>query len=261
MAGVVVTDGAELILPILPVNDLKRRTVVVVPAYNVARYIGKVIDGCLKHFSPEKVLVVDDGSTDGTGEVAREKGVQVITHPRNQGKGSALLTGLKRASDLGMEWVLTLDGDLQHNPADMEKFILAASQGKYDLIIGARDRRAGVMPWDRRFSNWCTTALLSLASGVPLKDVQCGYRMIRLRAIAGAYFRTRRYDFETEVLAQCLRQGGQVGWVPIEAQYAGEPSHIHRFLDTVRFIRVFLLNLAGLVVARYRRRMGGGIGV
>jgi glycosyltransferase involved in cell wall biosynthesis len=178
--------------------------------------------------------------------------VQLLAHERNLGKGAALKDGLAFIHGRGAQWGITLDGDLQHDPAHLPDFLRLANENKHDLIIGARRRNQGGMPWDRRFSNWITSQTLSLVTGRPLRDVQCGYRMIRMTAIEGLTIRSNHYDFETEMLLSLADRGARIGWMPIMTRYHDSESSINRLMDTLRFLKV-LFNFIHMKIFKLRR--------
>ncbi len=214
-----------------------------IPAYNVAPMFGQLIDGALKYLPADRILVVDDGSTDQTGEIAHERGVMVISHESNQGKGAALRSGFDHLCRQNADWIITMDGDLQHAPALIPAFIEAAAGGEYDVVIGCRQWDTGGMPWDRRFSNRSTSLILSLVTGLRIRDSQCGFRLIRRKLLDGLKLRGRRFEFETECLLRLARRGARLGWVGIPTMYDGAPSSINRFTDTIRFVKVVLRHL------------------
>ncbi|MGH8552208.1 MAG: glycosyltransferase family 2 protein, partial [Methylococcales bacterium] len=152
------------------------RCAVVIPAYNEARTLGPLLDQVLK--KGQTVIVVNDASTDETPAIASSRPVIVLNQPRHSGKGHALATGFRRAIELGFDFVITMDGDLQHDPADLPKFFYAAQRFPRDLIVGARLLNREEAPKSRLFANRFADFWISWASGQPLRDSQCGYRCI-----------------------------------------------------------------------------------
>lgn len=176
------------------------------------------------------VLVVDDGSHDDTAKVAEAAGARVIRQSPNQGKGAALLAGFKVALADGVEAVITLDGDGQHDPAEIPAFLGAYARraiagSPSELIIGRRDFRR--MPPVRRVANWLGTVVLSAALGRWIDDNQSGYRLIGRRLMAATQASTQAgFAFEVEMIAICLREGWPIDWVPVRTIYGDETSHI-----------------------------------
>ncbi|HWQ45580.1 MAG TPA: glycosyltransferase family 2 protein, partial [Longilinea sp.] len=144
----------------------------IIPAYNEADHIAEVVK-IAKNYVP--VLVVDDGSVDETAALAEGAGAEVIRQVPNQGKGSALRAGFLRALDLGCEAVVTLDGDGQHDPHEIEKFLQSFTARPADLIIGKRN--FSHMPFSRRLANTTGRWLFTWAMGQPIPDNQSGYRL------------------------------------------------------------------------------------
>ncbi len=149
-----------------------------IPAYNVSQHIGSLIDQALEYIPLKKILVVNDGSTDDTASIAEQRGVTVISNTRNLGKGVSLRKGFYHIIEQGGGWIITIDGDMQHNPDDLPGFIKSAKLDNWDIVIGNRENRSG-MPLDRQFSNWLTSKILSFVTGTIIKDGQCGYRLLR----------------------------------------------------------------------------------
>jgi glycosyltransferase involved in cell wall biosynthesis len=205
----------------------------IIPAYNERASIGDVVAGAGAHLP---VLVVDDGSDDDTGARAKGAGADVLRQTPNRGKGAALRAGFQRALREGYEAVLTLDADGQHDPAEIPTFLNAhASQG-IDLVIGQRDFRQ--MPPIRRLANSLGQKAFSWAVGRPIHDNQSGYRLISRRLVKRLLIgREEGFEFEMEMILECVRSDFSLGWVPIRTIYAGERSHIDPFRHLMNFTR------------------------
>lgn len=214
----------------------------ILPALNAARFLTEVI-GEIRALQPEcRVLVVDDGSTDGTAETARDAGAEVITHQVNQGKGEALKTGYRWAEDQKLDWVFTMDSDGQHLPGEMQGFRETADRGEFDVVVGTRMARTENMPWIRKKTNQFTSWVISRLAGQDIPDSQNGYRLYRTTCFDGLTLRTSRYDSESEILVRMARRGYRIGSVPVTTVYGDETSSINPFVDTGRFFRlVFML--------------------
>lgn len=210
---------------------------VVIPCLNEARTIRQVVAGARAYLP--RVYVVDDGSSDQTAALAREAGAVVLSHPAPQGKGASLRDGLSRAAADGFAWAITLDADGQHDPADLPRF-LAAAETAPGLVLGNRMGDPRGMPAVRLFVNRWMSRRLSSMTGRPLPDSQCGYRMIRLAAIAGNEFQCRHFEFESEILLVLARAGYPFEFVPIRAIYQGEQSKIRPLIDTLRWFKWWL---------------------
>lgn len=248
-----------------------QRLAVLVPAYEAAATLPGVLARLARVHPPRDTFVIDDGSRDGTGDVARASGVHVETHATNRGKGAGLLTGFRATA--GYDAVATLDADGQHKPEDLPRLVAALADA--DLVVGARVRTAA-MPPHRRLGNWLSAAYLAWLARTPLPDVQSGYRVHRasvlvalgLQPAGGAAsgatggpppaFRSTGYGFESEILIAAARLGFRVADVPIEAVYEGAPSHFHPWRELPRFGALYtrLLLDAGRWSA-HRRGRGG----
>jgi glycosyltransferase involved in cell wall biosynthesis len=206
-----------------------------IPAHDEAPRIGSVIEVARGHLP---VLVVDDGSSDGTAAVARAAGATVIEQRPNQGKGAALRAGFRRALADGADGILTLDADGQHDPAEISAFLAAwAAEPRPDLVIGRRDFRA--MPAARRLSNEIGGRAFSWAVGRPILDNQSGYRLVSRRLVEATLASDEPgFAFEVEQITTCIRMGGAIAWVPIRTIYAGAPSHIRPVAHLREFIRI-----------------------
>lgn len=218
-----------------------------IPAYQTAATVGNVVARVRAACPPALVIVVDDGSTDRTGEEGRGKGAVVLTHPRNRGKGAALRTGIARACADGAAVVVTLDADGQHPPELIPALLAPIVDGTADLTLGAR-RRAAPMPFGRRCTNWLSARLATRIGGQAVDDAQTGFRAFT-RDIALRVGPTgEHYDFETAFLLDALAAGARVTCVPIPTVYDGSRSHFRLWVDTWRLARVFARHAGRIVV-------------
>jgi glycosyltransferase involved in cell wall biosynthesis len=214
------------------------RTLVIIPCKNLEAHIAKVVRKVRDLGLGLDVLVVDDGSTDETGETARAAGAAVVAHPRNMGKGAALATGFRYAVAQGYDAVITMDGDEQHDPASIPRFLETMSDGAYDVVVGSRMDAVRDMPPIRIWTNRTTSRIVSRLAGQDIPDSQSGYRALRTAVVDGMRLVTSRYDTESEILIRAGRRGFSIGAVPIESIYTDGVSHINPFVDTLRFIRL-----------------------
>jgi glycosyltransferase involved in cell wall biosynthesis len=210
------------------------RILALIPALNEADHITDVIEGARTHLP---VLVVDDGSRDGTATRAENSGAIVLRQWPNQGKGTALQAGFRWALDEGFGAVVTLDADGQHDPAEIPRFLEAYHGLNADLVIGARDFRH--MPFVRRFSNTIGRWSFSWAMRRPIPDNQSGYRLVS-RRLMSSVLRSREvgFEFEVEMIVICVRNNFTLAWVPIRTIYAGERSHISPWHHVINFTRM-----------------------
>lgn len=214
--------------------------IALVPAHNEAPRIAAVVEGLVRQGLP--VLVVDDGSVDATGDVARDAGAQVLRLEPNRGKGAALKEGFRMilegpAPQGGWGAILTLDGDGQHDPAEVPSFIGAWRKSGADLVVGARDYRR--MPPIRWFTNSVSRGLFSRAVGRDIPDNQSGYRL-RSRRLAEATLVSPEsgFAFEVEEIAICVGRDFGLAWVPIATIYGTESSDIRPWSHFAGFVRV-----------------------
>ena len=209
------------------------RITVIIPAYNEARRIGNVLSK-IPDFVDE-VIVVDDGSTDGTAEVAEGYGVRVIRLEQNCGKGCAMRAGVRSARG---DVIVFMDADGQHRPEEIIKLVEPIVNGEADFVIGARKVEVqGKRPLQRRLSNIITTRLLRLKLGTYVYDTQSGFRAVRREFMPD--IETERYEVETEVLIKAVRKGARIREVPVSMIYGVETGHF-RFEDVFRFLWALL---------------------
>ena len=183
------------------------------------------------------VFVVDDGSTDTTTRLARNAGATVLRHPRNQGKGAALNTGLAHALKSGFEWAATLDGDGQHAAEDLPALLLRRDKSPAKMFIGDRMGEAQKMPWLRRWVNRAMSKIISRRAGKILPDTQSGFRLLHLPTWAALSLQARGFEVESEMLLAFLAAGERVEFVPVQVRRSGRNSHIRPLADTLRWLR------------------------
>jgi len=215
------------------------RTVAVVPAFNEARTIQQVIDGLHGHV--DRVLVVDDGSTDATASLARRAGADVLEHPTNRGKGHAIRSAIEWVVARDFTHALMLDGDMQHLPGEAPLLLAAAARTGVDLVLGERRFGREAMPASRYHANRLGSRVLSWFVGGRFSDTQCGFRVFRVEALRGIPLRARGYEIETEMLVKLSRRRAHITTVPVTAVYTGQRSKLRPVRDTTRtcFLAVY----------------------
>jgi glycosyltransferase involved in cell wall biosynthesis len=215
--------------------DLERIGIII-PAFNAEKTIGPLISALKeKGFSLKNIIVIDDGSTDRTGEIVKGTGVTIITHKANIGKGAALKHGFEMARKIFLEKVFTIDADGQHRVTDIEDFMRCKDD--YDIIVGCR-HDVKHMPRLRQLVNRVTSLVASLLAGYYLTDVQCGFRLIDLGLFKRLRLKTNNYQTESEMIIKTLRLEKRIGSLPITTVYNNERSYINPIMDTLRFIKM-----------------------
>jgi glycosyltransferase involved in cell wall biosynthesis len=207
-----------------------------IPAYNEGPTIQQVVKQ-VSAFLP--VLVVDDGSRDDTAQQAAQGGAVVIEQKPNQGKGVALRTGFLYAIEQHYSVVITLDGDGQHDPAEIPAFLDRYKNFPSDLLIGARTFQQ--MPPVRRMANTLGRSLFSWALRQPVMDNQSGYRLISRRMMEAMLTCGEcGFEFEVDMLVVCVERGFQLDWTPIRTIYGDQGSHISPLKHAFHFFRMVL---------------------
>lgn len=215
---------------------------ILIPSYNEEQTIGGIIREIKER--GHDIVVVDDGSTDDTGKVAAQNGATVIRHAENLGKGASLKYGFDYLLGLkAFDAVIIMDGDGQHSPADIQKFISHAREHSVDIIVGNRMRRTKNMPFIRMVTNRLMSLFLSIMCKQNIPDTQCGFKLIKRRVLEAITLESKNYDFDSEVLILASKKHFKISSVPIDTIYKGELSYINPLKDTFRFI--------GLIIKTY----------
>jgi glycosyltransferase involved in cell wall biosynthesis len=218
---------------------LRHEVAGIIPCYNAGDRLVKVVQRVIPLL--DKVIVVDDGSTDGGVAALGALPVQLVRFPKNRGKGHALLEGMRAAlTDDRIRTLCTLDADGQHNPAEVPGLYAAYLRDDADLLIGARVFDAVKVPWPSRIGNKMTIALSSRLIGARLPDTQCGFRLLSRRfarevvdTVAGG-----RYETEMEIVVRAVRRGYRVSSAPIATIYeeGNRSSHFRKGRDSLLVI-------------------------
>lgn len=197
------------------------RVAVVIPALNEALRIREVVADALVHCP--NVIVVDDGSDDGTVERIVDLPVTVVRHPHRLGKGAALRSGFAAAARLDADAVLTMDGDGQHSAADIPRLLEAANRHPGCIVVGARLRKRASQPFIRRLGNNFGDWGIAWGCGFRLVDSQSGQRLYPRAVYTLQDVPGEGFVFEAQMLITAARQvGAGVVAVPIETRYAGD---------------------------------------
>lgn len=221
----------------------RENVAVVIPAYNEAKTIRKVTTACLNQI--RHVIVVDDGSQDGTREELDGLKMSLLCNAQNAGKAASLWRGMQKARELGMQAVITLDGDDQHDPAQIPRLIDKAVESEPAIIIAARLQNRANAPRARLFANNLADFGISLAAGQPVTDSQSGYRFYPLELldkVQPKITKKRGFVFESEIIIDAMHNGYACHGIAIESIYrsGARPSHFRPVADTTRIVIMVL---------------------
>lgn len=211
---------------------------VVIPSYNEARTIGPIV----RTLKARGLVtyVVDDGSSDGTGEIARTAGAVVVIHKANKGKGASLREGFRHILKREYRAVIVMDADNQHATGDIDAFIARAAETRADMIIGNRMGDTASMPRVRILVNRFMSAVISALARQKVPDTQCGFRLIARAVLETITLESSNYEIESEMILKAARAGFRIDSVPIKTVYEDETSRINPVVDTVRFIALMV---------------------
>jgi glycosyltransferase involved in cell wall biosynthesis len=212
---------------------------IAIPAYNEARTIRPLAEGALRHVPG--VIVVDDGSSDGTAQVLQDLPVTLLRHAVNRGKAASLCTAFAYALERGARCVIAFDGDGQHDPGDAP-VLLAVWQGVPErIVIGSRLHDRSRFPPARYRANRFACFWISWAAGHPIADSQSGYRVYPrevMRIALSPKVRGTRFTFESEILIEAACQGHPTLAVAIAGRYPvnARPSHFRPVMDIAKIV-------------------------
>lgn len=207
---------------------------IIIPAYNEAQTIGSLVSRIVELYPEFEVLVVNDGSTDDTGDIARDAGAHVYSHPNNIGNGAAIKSGIRHASG---EIFVFMDGDLQHDPEDIGELLQYLPD--YDMVVGARSKRDQAS-LGRAAGNKVYNLLASYVAKFPVSDLTSGFRAVKSNiARSFLYLLPNTYSYPTTLTLCVLRNGRSVKYIPVKihARKMGK-SNISIFRDGVRFFMI-----------------------
>lgn len=213
---------------------------VIIPAYDAEQTITAVVQGALQAQAP--LLVVDDGSTDGTAARVNQLPANIIRHRENRGKGAALRTGFAWALMHGFAGVVTIDADGQHDTAAIPLLVKAARENGYDILIASRfsqfSQMAGLRSFWNRFGVWC----MAKRTGFEITDSQSGFRYYSARLLREVELSSTGYQMEMEILMKAWRGGFRIGSIPVAAKVADgrATSHYRAVRDTWNICMTFL---------------------
>lgn len=220
-----------------------RHICAVIPTYNNGDTVAVVVRRVLQQGLP--VIVVDDGSTDGTQDALKGLDIKILRHSQNRGKGIALRTGLEEARRLGYRQALTIDADGQHDPSDIPALVAAAAPRT--LVVGSRNIAAEGMSSGSTFANRFSNFWFTLQTAHKLPDTQTGFRIYPLEDLPSLKLLTARYEAELTLLVFSAWKGLKLVPVPVKVYYPEDRvSHFRPFAD---FFRISVLNTVLCVLA------------
>ncbi len=194
------------------------RVIAVIPAFNEASRVGNVVTDALAYV--DTVLVVDDGSTDATSQIAKRAGATVLTHIQNCGAGAATMTGIEAARTLGGDAVVTLDADEQHSPADIPALLAPILSDTADIAFANRFGRRNHIPFIRRLFNFLGNIITFAATGKWVSDSQCGFKVFGPKALAQIDLQMSGYEFCSEIVRECAQHRWRVAQIPAKVLYS-----------------------------------------
>lgn len=190
----------------------------IIPAYNEAAVIGSVVD-LIKKAGLSDIIVVDDGSTDQTASEAEKSGARCLKHRLNRGKGAAVKTGIAAARMLGADVVVIMDGDGQHDPADIPALINPIINQGFDVVLGTRQLDRTSMPWYKVMHNQVANGITWTYSGLWVNDSQSGFRAFSAHALTYINTQSNQYEYESEIIKEIAKHRLRFTEVPITVHY------------------------------------------
>ena len=209
---------------------------VVIPAKNESATIGSVVSNIMQLAGCQEVIVVDDGSNDGTGLIAAEQGAKVIRHPYSKGNGASIKTGARAA---GEDVLVFMDADGQHQPDDISPLLDKLNDG-YDMVVGARSHE-GQAGLHRSLANGFYNRFASWMVGHRIDDLTSGFRAVRRsKFLEFISLLANKFSYPTTITMSFFRAGYSVGYVPIIVlkRAEGSKSHINLTKDGLRFLLI-----------------------
>ena len=226
----------------------EKKCCVIIPTYNNHQTVEKLINDVLEY--TDQIVVVNDGSTDNTEEILNKfNQIDIVSYPKNKGKGYALRKGFRFAWTKGYEYAITIDSDGQHFASDLPNFVKAIDENPNAIIIGNRNMEQEGIPEKSSFGNRFSNFWFKFETGITVPDTQSGYRLYPLKPLSKMIFFTRKYEFEIEVIVRAAWKGVDVIDVPIKIFYAPKETRVSHFRPVRDFSRVSVLNTVLVIYA------------
>ena len=213
---------------------MSKKTCVIIPCFNVAEAIGNIVAEIKRQALD--VIVIDDGSTDSTAEIAEKSQAVILKNTVNRGKGVSLCLGFEYALNNGYETVITMDGDGQHFPGDIADFLRTEKTGA-KIIVGNRMYSHNNMPFVRWLTNKIMSKVISGICRQYIPDSQSGFRLIKSLCLKELKLKSKHFEIESEILLEAARCGYKIISIPIKSIYRNSRSRISALADTYRFIK------------------------
>jgi glycosyltransferase involved in cell wall biosynthesis len=194
------------------------------PAYNESKYIGSLVLNTKQYV--DEVIIVDDGSTDETSQIAKFAGAEVVRHPQNKGEGAAILSIFEEARKRDPDVLIILDADSQHNPQEIPRLIQPIIDG-YDIVIGTREHQAEKIPFYRRMGQKVISSSVNILSKEHLTDTECGFRAFSRKAIITLNLKESGMAISAETVAEASRKNLKITQVPVSVTYGKDGSTLN----------------------------------
>ncbi len=217
------------------ISGMKDNSVAIVPFFNEEPTLGNLLKILLNFV--DFIIAVNDGSTDNWKQnVPESNRVLFLHHSVNLGKGAALRTGIKKALELNFQNIVTIDADFQHDPTFVPKFLEKLKTCQ--IVVGNRLSDVSSMPLPRRASNFITSFLLSLKSGVKIKDSQCGFRAFRREVLESIIAEENGFEAESVMLIKAAKENFSICFVEIPTFYGNDNSKMKNLKAIAGFVKI-----------------------
>lgn len=222
----------------------KKGLFIIIPVYNEGPVIEQVLKDVQKIIDC-KIIVVDDGSTDQTHSLLENKKIILLRHFINRGKGAAVSTGINAALKLGAEYAITMDGDGQHDPKDVENIMNKLKKG-FDVVLGYRKFSSKDIPLVKKMHNSFANVLIFFLYNIWVKDSQSGFRGYSKKALLFLDANTDRYEFDSKVLRDVKKNNLKFAEIPVKVyytDYSRNKNNKQTFLNGIRTLYKILISL------------------